>query len=88
MFSSQKAKPAESMDNTVYYSQKTITLLASVIVLSLSSILPLLSILVLNKIHDPSTRLWVTAGFTVLFSLCLGLVTSARRVEIFAAAAA
>jgi hypothetical protein len=76
------------MDNTVYYSQKTTSRLVSIIVLSLSSILPLLSIVVLNKIHNPAIRLWVIAGFTILFSTCLGLVTSARKVEIFSAAAA
>ena len=84
----QKSKPAEFMDNTVYYSQKNVSRLTSIVVVSLSSILPLVSILVLTKVHKLSSRLWIIGGCTVLFSLCLGLVASPRKVEIFSAAAA
>ncbi len=84
----QKAKPADFMTNTAYYSQKSISRLTSMIVVSLSSILPLVSILVLSKLEKLSTRVYVIAACTVVFSLCLGLVASPRKVEIFAAAAA
>lgn len=84
----QKSKPAEFMGNTVYYSQKHVSRLTSIIVVSLSSILPLVSILVLSKVHNLATRLWIIGGCTVVFSLCLGLVASPRKVEIFSAAAA
>lgn len=84
----QKSKSAEFMNNAVYYSQKNVSRLTSIIVVSLSSILPLVSILVLSKVHKLSTRLWIIAGCTVIFSLCVGLVASPRKVEIFSAAAA
>lgn len=76
------------MDNTVYYSQRTVSRFVSIIVVSLSSILPLVSIVLLSKIHKFSTRLWIIAACTVAFSLCLGLVASPKKVEIFSAAAA
>lgn len=68
--------------------QDAILRITSVIALALSSILPLCSILILNTVHRVPVRLGIVAAFTVLFSLSLGLVTGARRVEIFAAAAA
>lgn len=84
----KKTKPAAFMDNTVYYSQRTVSRFVSIIVVSLSSILPLVSIVLLSKIHKFSTRLWIIAACTVAFSLCLGLVASPKKVEIFSAAAA
>lgn len=68
--------------------EKTILRITSVIALSLSSILPLCSILILNTVHRVPVRLGIIAIFTIVFSGCLGLVTGARRVEIFAASAA
>ncbi len=68
--------------------QKAILRMTSVITLGLSSILPLCSILVLNTVQRVSVRLGIIAVFTVIFTLCLGLVTGARRVEVFSAAAA
>jgi nucleoside permease NupC len=50
--------------------------------------LPLCSILLLSTVHRVQVRLGIIAAFTVVFSLGLGLVTGARRVEIFSAAAA
>jgi hypothetical protein len=68
--------------------QAAILRITSVIALGLSSLLPLASILVLNTVQKVPVRLGIIAAFTVVFSLTLGLVTGARRVEIFSAAAA
>jgi hypothetical protein len=75
------------MDRSIL-TQKAILRITSVIALGLSSILPLCSILVLNTVRKVPVRLGIIAVFTIIFSLSLGLVTGARRVEIFAAAAA
>lgn len=53
-----------------------------------SSCIPITAILALYFVEDMGARLGAICGFTVLFSVCLTLVTEARRVEIFAATAA
>lgn len=68
--------------------EKAILRITSIIALSLSSILPLCSILILNHVNQAQAQLGIIAVFTIIFSGCLGLVTGARRVEVFAAAAA
>lgn len=75
------------MDRSIL-TQKAILRITSVIALGLSTILPLCSILALNTVRTVPARLGIIALFTIIFSLCLGLIAGARRVEIFAAAAA
>jgi hypothetical protein len=83
----KRDKSAQFMERSIL-TQKAILRITSVIALGLSSILPLCSILVLNTVQKASVRLGIITAFTVIFSLSLGLVTGARRVEIFSAAAA
>lgn len=42
----------------------------------------------LYYVHSDQTKLGLIAGYTVLFALCVGLLTNARRSEIFGACAA
>lgn len=84
----RKAKPTDPMENTACYSQKSVRRGTSMIGVSLSSILPLMSIILLRKIQTLFTRLWIIGGYAGLFSSCLGRVASTRKVEIFSAAAA
>ena len=72
----------------VRYSNSKLLRLANLLGTFLSSGLPIASIVALNYIHRTILRLLVVAIFTMTFSLVLSLVTSARRVEIFAATAA
>jgi hypothetical protein len=76
------------MDDATYYSGKRVARITSFMVLGLSSILPLVAILALNAVQNLSKRLGIIAAFTIVFSTCLGLLTNARRVEVFAASAA
>ena len=50
-----------------------------------SSLFPVLAIVVLYYVKDMPARLGCIAAFTGLFSLALGLMTQGSRVEIFAA---
>ncbi|KAL2354460.1 hypothetical protein BJ546DRAFT_60568 [Cryomyces antarcticus] len=52
----------------------------------LASLLPTATMFVLNAIHQPSSRLAFVMAFSVVFTMCLAVFTSARRIEIFAAA--
>ena len=56
--------------------------------MSLSSLFPIVAIIVLNCVKDPTVRLGLMAVFTVAFSFCLGLFSTARKAEIFSASAA
>ena len=47
--------------------------------MSLSALFPLVAIIVLNSVKDPTVRLGLMAVFTVAFSVCLGLVSTARK---------
>ncbi|KAF2641830.1 hypothetical protein P280DRAFT_468343 [Massarina eburnea CBS 473.64] len=53
-----------------------------------ASLLPVASIAVLYSVHSVSYRLWIIAAFNLLISICLGVLTSAKRAEIFAVSAA
>jgi hypothetical protein len=53
-----------------------------------SSLAPMVSIVVLYVVQNTSVRLGLVCAFTLLFSFVLALVTNARRIEIFAATAA
>jgi hypothetical protein len=56
--------------------------------MSLASLLPVASIVVLYCVESMWRRLLIVAGFTGAFSLALGLVTNGQLVDIFAASAA
>ncbi|KAF4633846.1 hypothetical protein G7Y89_g4276 [Cudoniella acicularis] len=58
----------------------TINILGTIV----SSVTPLLSIIILYFISNLAARLGVICGLTILFSSSLALVTDARRIEIFA----
>ena len=62
--------------------------LTTFVALALSSMLPLSSIVALHAVKNVPGRLGIIAAFTVGFSFSLAIVTRARRIEIFAAAAA
>lgn len=66
----------------------TIYTFTSIVATMLSSLLPIVSIVVLYLVHSTPARLGIIAGFTALFSIAVSLVTSAARVENFAATAA
>ena len=69
------------------YSDRGVQLVVDAVVTLTSSFLPMLSIVVLSWVDRKGVRLGVIAIFTTLFSLCLSLLTRARRVDIFAATA-
>ncbi|MCJ1243035.1 hypothetical protein MMC30_000231 [Trapelia coarctata] len=76
------------MANTVYYSQQGLLLIASLVAMSLSSLLPVAAICTLYSVSSIRVRLGMVAAFTVVFTVCLGLFTKARAIDIFAATTA
>jgi len=67
------------------YSQSRIRSAVRLLAIIVSSILPILSIIVLYYIHSEKIRLSLIVVFTVLCSIFLAFLTSATNVEIIAA---
>ncbi|MCJ1390413.1 hypothetical protein MMC18_003272 [Xylographa bjoerkii] len=74
--------------NTVYYSQEGLFQIVSLVVMSFSSLLPIAAITALYCVNSMSVRLGMMAGFTVFFTLSLGILTNASSVDIFTATTA
>jgi hypothetical protein len=74
--------------NTTYHSQTMLLGIARVLSMTLASILPIASIVVLYYVHSMPKRLGIIGGFTAAFSFVLGLVTNSQLVDVFAASAA
>jgi hypothetical protein len=55
---------------------------------ALAALLLIGAILVLYKVQSPDLRLGLIALFTALFAASVGLLTNARRAELFGATAA
>ena len=72
----------------IRYKDTRLLRIADVLSTIVSSALPIAAIIALNFIDRMIIRLVAIALFTMTFSLILTIVTSARRIEIFAATAA
>ncbi|KAL8781238.1 MAG: hypothetical protein Q9213_006091 [Squamulea squamosa] len=70
------------------YDQRKLEIVANVISTLLASLLPSISILALYLLSKPVTRLVAILGFSMLFSMILSVVSTARRIEVFAATTA
>ncbi len=68
-----------------YYSDRHIYFAVNLLGTVVSSLFPILAIVVLYYVEEMPVRLACIAAFTGSFSLALGVMTHASRVEIFAA---
>jgi len=84
----QKALPEDPPTEICQYSEKKLLDFLDMIVTVVASLLPISSIVVLYFVSSIVARLGILVAFTAIFSLCLTLVTQAKRVEIFAATSA
>ena len=84
----QKPGTPEYLANTVHYSQEGLLRVVTILSMCLSSLLPVAAITVLYFINSMLRRLAFIAGFTVIFTFCLGFLTNARPIEVFAATTA
>jgi uncharacterized membrane protein len=85
---SKRLDAIATITGTTYHSQTTIIRIARVFSMTLASMLPVVSIVVLYYVHNMGRRLGIIGGFTAAFSIVLGLVTNGALVDVFAAAAA
>ncbi|OCK91643.1 uncharacterized protein K441DRAFT_664115 [Cenococcum geophilum 1.58] len=82
-----RSRIVDEESNIVDYSESTVQRAANIVATVLSSVLPLVAILVLDRFKDTRTRIHISVGITAVFAFILALFTDARRVEIFAATA-
>ncbi|KAL3443789.1 hypothetical protein BJX65DRAFT_311582 [Aspergillus insuetus] len=86
-----RARTAKSTTNNssalVYSSSTRIAIVAAILNIILAAAMLFGSIFNLYYVKDPEKRLGIVAAYTVVFALCVGLLTNARRAEIFAASA-
>lgn len=79
---------SEYVPTIVYCSDLTIFRIASFLGTILSSILPVMAIVVLYRVAAMSTRLGLVGTFTAVFPACLKFMTDARLIEVFSATSA
>jgi uncharacterized Tic20 family protein len=70
------------------YSDRAIYKVSSVAATVISSVFPVVGVIILFFVKNLLARIGIIAGLTAVFSLCLAVMTEARKVEIFAATAA
>jgi hypothetical protein len=74
--------------STAHFKEKHVSWIVGAISTIIAATLLIGSIVVLNFVKNRDQRLIWIAGFTLLFALSVVLLSSAKRVEVFAATAA
>jgi hypothetical protein len=77
-----------SRKGIAYASERAISSFIAWFSTFLAALLLIGAIVVLYKVRSPDWRLGLIATFTTLFAASVGLLTNARRAELFAATAA
>lgn len=86
-FLNNSTRIVDEESGTVFYDESTVNKGANIIATVLSSVLPLIAIVILNRWKSTQTHIYISIGITAAFSFILALFTNARRIEIFAATA-
>lgn len=81
-------KPFDAESGLYHYRKGNVRAISHLVGILLASLIPAASIFTLYFVPHMTDRLGVILAYSALFSICLGLFTTARRVEIFAATAA
>ena len=85
----RRSRPHHDRHTAVSYMSETkLNLLVSFINILVATGMLFGAIYSLFYVKDEKKRLGLIAGYTVLFALCIGLLTNAKRSEIFSAGAA
>lgn len=81
-------KPFDAESGLYHYRKGNIRAISHLVGILLASMIPAASIFTLYYVPHMTDRLGVILAYSALFSICLGVFTTARRVEIFGATAA
>ena len=89
-FVGEKMKVGTVVDeeaNLVSYSDSKLSRASNVVALVASSVLPVMTIFVLNTVNTTNQRIGLTMLFTAVFAILLAVFSNAKSVEIFGATA-
>jgi hypothetical protein len=81
-------KPFDVESGLYHYRKGNVRAISHLVGILLASLIPAASIFTLYFVPHMTDRLGVIVAYSALFSICLGVFTTARRVEIFGATAA
>ncbi|CAI7640578.1 unnamed protein product [Penicillium palitans] len=84
----QTRKTTDPLDRTTIYKGQHITQIVAAISIIFAAVLLVVAIISLYIVNDPTTKLGLVVAYTFVFALSIALLTNARRVEIYGAAAA
>lgn len=84
----QSRRTTDPLDRTTVYKGQHITQIVAAISILFAAILLVVAIISLYVVNDPTTKLGLVVAYTFVFALSIALLTNARRVEIYGAAAA
>lgn len=70
------------------YDDNTLLMITFCVITTIASTLPILSVVLLYYVQSDTARLWLAMMLCACFTLVLGLMTNARRIDIFATTAA
>ncbi|OTA79954.1 hypothetical protein M434DRAFT_86781 [Hypoxylon sp. CO27-5] len=84
----KKPDSTEVGDGLYTYEESLLGSIINIITTVVAAVLPLLSIVVLYIVDSDATKLGIIVVFSACFALILAVMTSARRIEVFAATAA
>jgi hypothetical protein len=84
----QKRRTQDPLDRTAIYKNSHIVRTVSALNMLLAAILLIGAIVNLYYVSSPKAKLGLVAMYTALFALSVALLTTAKRAEVFAAAAA
>jgi hypothetical protein len=80
--------PEELGEGIYHYEESSLQTILSILATVMASLLPISSVVALYVVQSNNVRLGMIAGFSACFSLALAVMTSAKRIEVFAATAA
>ncbi|KAE8448984.1 hypothetical protein EG329_008572 [Mollisiaceae sp. DMI_Dod_QoI] len=84
----KKSLPEHVGAGIYHYKESTLESVLSILATVVASLLPICSVVALYIIQSNGVRLGMIAIFSACFSFALSIMTSARRIEVFAATAA
>ena len=83
----QKHSTVDPLDRTTVYKGQHVAQTVAAISILCAAVLLAVAIVSLYIVNNPTAKLGMVAAYTVLFALSIALLTNARRVEIYGAAA-
>ena len=88
MSSHQEPQTQRTDSPLTYISESRLNLTVAIINTIVAAVLLFGAVLNLYLVNEARTKLGLVAGYTLVFALCVGLVTNASRAEVFASCAA